>query len=127
MEDITDFDILTGQEVTHAYALHDLENGLLQQVLFQLEDMFLLVSLDVNSDEVVLSMLPQIDFTILDRQFSRTQIANRRKRILYIWRMTNQRGYDDGFQMEFDDVEQTHVQLIAEGNSLALTIFNKRG
>lgn len=127
MEDITDFDILTGKEVTHAYALHDLENGWLQQVLFQLEDMFLLVSLDTDSDEVVLSLLQEIDFELLDRQFSRTQIANRRKKILYIWRMTNQRGYEDGFQLEFDDVEQTHVQLIAEGSSLVLTIFNKRG
>ena len=39
--------------------------------------------------------------------------------------MTNQRGYEDGFQLEFDDREGTTVQLVAEASQLKLYIFQR--
>lgn len=127
MENTPDLDALTGKEVRHAYALHSLEHGWLEQVVFQVEELYLVVAVDADTDEVIVSILPALDFAALDQRFSRTRIANQRKKISSTWRMTNHRGYEDGFQLEFDDVGQTNVQLIAEASSLALTVFNKRG
>ncbi|RDV17066.1 hypothetical protein DXT99_00680 [Pontibacter diazotrophicus] len=125
MENTVDLDALTGKEVTHAYALHDLETGWLQQVVFQVEDMYLFVAVDTDDDEIILSLLPELNFTALEQQFSRTQISNQRKKISWMWRMTNQRGYEDGFQLEFDDMEGTTVQLVAEAAQLKLYIFQR--
>ncbi|MCC9138123.1 DUF6334 family protein, partial [Pontibacter silvestris] len=99
MESIVDLDTLTGKEVLEAFTLHDLEQGWLQQVVFQMEEVYLIVAVDKDSDEVVLSVLPELNFPALEQQFSRTQIANQRKKISWIWRMTNQYGYEDGFQL----------------------------
>ena len=126
MESIVDLDALAGKEVTRAFALHDLELGWLRQVVFLVEDAYLVVAVDADTDEMLLSLLPELDFTTLEQQFSRTQISNQRKRISWLWRMTNQRGYEDGFQVEFDDAEGTNVQLVAEGSQLYITIFRKR-
>ena len=126
MESIVDLDALAGKEVTNAFALHDLELGWLRQVVFLVEDAYLVVAVDADTDEMLLSLLPELDFTTLEQQFSRTQISNQRKRISWLWRMTNQRGYEDGFQVEFDDAEGTNVQLVAEGSQLYITIFRKR-
>lgn len=125
MESTIDLDALTGKEVTQAFALHDLEFGWLQQVVFQVEGLYLVVAVDDDNDEIILSVLPQLDFAALERHFSRTQISNQRKPISSIWRMTNQRGYEDGFQLEFDDMEGTNVQLLAEASQLKLTIFQR--
>lgn len=125
MESTVDLDVLTGKEVLKAFALHDLELGWLQQVVFQLEDMYLVVAVDADDDEIILSLLPEPDFTALEQQFSRTRIANQRKKISWMWRMTNQRGYEDGFQLEFDDREGTTVQLVAEAAQLKLYIFQR--
>ena len=125
MESTVDLDDLTGREVTQAFALHDLELGWLRQVVFRVEGIYLVIAVDAASDELAISVLPALDFTALDQRFSRTPISNQRKRISYIWRMTNQRGYEDGFQLEFDDVEGTNVQLIAESSQLKLFIFRK--
>ncbi|GAB3821627.1 DUF6334 family protein [Pontibacter rugosus] len=126
MENASDLDELTGKEVTNAFALHSLEHAWLEQVIFQVEEKYLVIAVDADYDEVIVSVLPALDFRLIDQQFSRTQISNQRKKISAIWRMTNQRGYEDGFQLEFDDVAQTNVQLLAEASSLVLTIFNKR-
>ena len=120
-----DIDTLAGKVVTSAIALNDLNTGWLQQVVFRVEDIYLVVSVDANTDEVLLSMLPDFDSRALERQFSSTRISNQRKRISYIWRMTNQAGYADGLQLEFDDVERTNVQLLAEGSQLLLTVFRR--
>lgn len=125
MESIVDLDALTGKEVTQAYALHHLEMGWLQQVVFQVEEEYLVVAVDADTDEVILSILQKLDFAALEQQFSRTQISNQRKKISWMWRMTNQRGYEDGFQLEFDDREGTTVQLIAEASQLKLYIFQR--
>ncbi|WP_162053760.1 DUF6334 family protein [Pontibacter pamirensis] len=125
MESTVDLDDLTGKEVTHAYALHDLEKGWLQQVVFQVEDKYLTITVDADDDEIILSLLPELNFTALEQQFSRTQISNQRKKISWMWRMTNQRGYEDGFQLEFDDMEGTTIQLIAEALQLKLYIFRR--
>ncbi|MFD3003631.1 DUF6334 family protein [Pontibacter toksunensis] len=125
MESIVDLDDLTGKEVLNAYALHDLEMGWLQQVVFQVEKEYLVIAVDVDSDEVILSILPKLNFAALEQQFSRTQISNQRKKINWLWRMTNQRGYEDGFQVEFDDREGTTVQLVAEASQLKLYIFQR--
>lgn len=125
MESTIDLDILIGKEVRQAFALHDLEKGWLQQVVFQLEGMYLIIAENAASDEILLSVLPELDVAALEVQFSRTQISNQRKRISYIWRMTNQNGYEDGFQLEFDDLEGTNVQLIAEASQLRLFIFQR--
>lgn len=125
MESTADLDNLTGKEVTHAYALHDLEMGWLQQVVFQVEGSYLVIAVDTDDDEIILSLLPELDYSVLEQQFSRTQISNQRKKISWMWRMTNQRGYEDGFQLEFDDREGTTVQLIAEASQLKLYIFQR--
>ena len=125
MESITDLDALTGKEVTHAYALHDLEIGRLQQVVFQVEDGYLVVAVDTDDDEIILSVLPELNYAALEQQYSRSQISNQRKKISAIWRMTNHRGYEDGFQLEFNDREGTTVQLIAEASQLKLYIFQR--
>lgn len=125
MQSITDLDSLTGQEVRQAFALHDLQFGWLQQVIFQVEEAYLVVSVEEDSDEIILSILTELNVEALAGQFSRTQIANQRKRIGWLWRMTNSRGYDDGFQVEFDDREGTNVQLIAEASQIRMTIFQR--
>ncbi|MCJ8165769.1 DUF6334 family protein [Pontibacter sp. E15-1] len=125
MDNTVDLDALTGKEVLQAFALHDLELGWLQQVVFQMEDRFLTVAVNTETDELILSLLPELDFAALGQRFSTTRIANQRKRLSYIWRMTNQRGYEDGFQLEFDDVEGTTVQLLAEASQLKLYIFQR--
>lgn len=125
MESTIDLEALAGKEVVNAFALHDLEQGWLQQVVFRVEDIYLVVAVDADYDEVVISVLPELDFMVLDQHYSRTQISNQRKKINWIWRMTNQRGYEDGFQIEFDDVEGTNVQLIAESSQLKIFIFQK--
>jgi len=125
MENIMDLDTLTGREVTRAFALHDLERGWLQQVVFQVEDIYLAVAVDADTDELKLTVQPAFDFMEAAQQFSRTQISNQRKKISYIWRMTNQSGYEDGFQLEFDDREGTNVQLLAEAAQLKLFIFQR--
>ncbi|WP_169728060.1 DUF6334 family protein [Pontibacter actiniarum] len=122
---MTELDGLTGKEVTQAFTLHDLEQGWLQQVVFQVEDTYLVVKVDADTDEVILDLLAAMDLQALDKQFSRTQLSNQRKRISYLWRMTNQRGYEDGFQLEFDDMEGTSVQVLAEASRLYLTIFQR--
>ena len=125
MESTVDLEALAGKEVTRAFALHDLEFGWLRQVVFQVEGLYLVVAVDADTDEVLLSLLPELDFTALEQQFSRTQISNQRKRISWLWRMTNQRGYEDGFQVEFDDAEGTNVQLVAEESRLYITMFRR--
>ena len=125
MNSITDFDTLAGKTVTRAYALHDLELGWLQQIIFQVEEVFLVAAVNADTDEVVLSILPEVDFKMLEQQYSITPISNQRKKINWIWRMTNHLGYDDGFQLEFGDEEQTNVQLIAEASCLKLYIFQR--
>ena len=125
MESIVDLDALAGKEVTNAFAFHDLELGWLRQVVFLVEDAYLVVAVDADTDEMLLSLLPELDFTTLEQQFSRTQISNQRKRISWLWRMTNQSGYEDGFQVGFDDAEGTNVQLVAEGARLYITIFRR--
>lgn len=125
MESTVDLDALPGKEVVHAFALHDLEQGWLQQVVFRVENIYLVVAVDADYDEVMISVLPELDFRALDQRYSKTQISNQRKKINRIWRMTNQRGYEDGFQLEFDDREGTNVQLIAAGARLDITIFHK--
>lgn len=124
MESTVELDLLTGKEVWNAYALHDLEMGWLQKVVFRVENMYLVVAVDAD-DEILLSMLPEPDLAALEQQFSSTQISNQRKKINWMWRMTNQRGYEDGFQLEFDDVEGTTVQLVAEASQLKLYIFQR--
>ncbi|GAA4442125.1 hypothetical protein GCM10023188_41450 [Pontibacter saemangeumensis] len=125
MESFVDLDTLTGKQVINAFALHDLQQGGLRQVVFRLEDLYLVVAVEAASDELVISVQPELDVAALELRFSRTPISNQRKHISYIWRMTNQRGYEDGFQLEFDDVEGTNVQLIAESAQLKLFIFRK--
>ncbi|WP_161890234.1 DUF6334 family protein [Pontibacter russatus] len=125
MESTVDLEALAGKEVTLAFALHDLEFGWLRQVVFLVEDVYLVITVDADTDEVLLSLLPELDFTALEQQFSRTQISNQRKRISWLWRMTNQRGYEDGFQVEFDDAEGTNVQLVAEESRLYITMFRR--
>lgn len=120
-----DLDELAGKEVSNAIALHDLKNGSLQQVVFQVEGQYLVFSVEADSDEITCSVVPELDFHALGQQFSNTRISNQRKRISYIWRMTNHRGYEDAVQLEFDDVERTNVQLLAEGSQLILTIFRR--
>ena len=125
MDDTVDLEALSGKNVTHAFALHDLELGWLRQVVFQVEDVYLVVAVDADSDQIILSVTPELDFGALEKLFSKTQIANQRKQISYLWRMTNQNGYEDGFQLEFDDREGTNVQLLAEASQLRLTIFQR--
>ncbi|PRY13656.1 hypothetical protein CLV24_10526 [Pontibacter ummariensis] len=125
MESIIDLEALTGKEVRQAFALYDLDHGWLEQVVFQVEDVFLAVAVDMDYDEVTVSVLPELDLRALEQQFSRRQISNQRKRISYIWRMMNQRGYEDAFQLEFDDLEGTNVQLLAENAQLRLSIFQR--
>lgn len=120
-----DIDALAGKVVTSAIALNDLKTGWLQQVVFRVADMYLVVSVDANTDEILLSILPDLDVSAVERQFSSTRISNQQKTISYIWRMTNQNGYADGLQLEFDDVERTNVQLLAEGSQLLLTVFRR--
>ncbi|GAB3530483.1 hypothetical protein GCM10027443_11150 [Pontibacter brevis] len=125
MESTVDLDALIGKEVLNAFALNDLQLGWLQQVVFRLEDAYLIVAVDEDTDEVTICMQPELDFEELEQQFSRTQISNQRKKINWMWRMTNQRGYEDGFQLEFDDMEGTTVQLVAEASQLKLYIFQR--
>ncbi|WP_266202882.1 DUF6334 family protein [Pontibacter kalidii] len=125
MEIFDKLDSFTGKAVTQALALHELEFGWLQQVAFQIEGVWLVVGVNEETDEVMLSILPEPDFRALEQQFSFTQISNQQKQIAWTWRMTNQHGYEDGFQLAFDDVEGTHVQLLAEASQLRLTIFRK--
>ena len=125
MEGIIDLEALAGKEVVNAFALHDLERGWLQQVVFRVEGIYLVVAVDADHDEAVLSLLPALDFTVLDQRYSRTVLSNQRKKINWIWRMTNQRGYEDGFQIEFDDRERTCVQIVAEGSRLEISVFRK--
>ncbi|AKD02202.1 DUF6334 domain-containing protein [Pontibacter korlensis] len=125
MDNTADFELLVGKEVTQAFALHDLEYGWLQRVIFQVDGMQLLVSVNPDTDEIAAFILPEIDFLALEQQFSFTQISNQRKRISRIWRMTNQLGYEDGLQLEFDDMEGTNVQLLAEASQLKFTIFRR--
>ena len=125
MESTVDLDDLTGKEVLNAFALNDLQFGWLQQVVFWVGDSYLIVAVDADNDEITLAMQPDLDSDALEQQFSRTQISNQRKKINWMWRMTNQRGYEDGFQLEFDDVEGTTVQLVAEASQLKLYIFQR--
>ncbi|WP_276499093.1 DUF6334 family protein [Pontibacter litorisediminis] len=125
MESPIDLDNLTGKEVTQALALHELTYGWLQQVVFRVEEVWLVISVNEDTDEVVLSVLPELDFAALEQQYSFTQVSNQRKKIAWLWRMTNQFGYEDGFQLAFDDVEGTNVQLLAEASQLQLHIFQR--
>ena len=125
MKSTAELDALAGKEVIEAFALHDLELGWLQQVVFQVEDIYLVVAVDAATDEVLLSLLSELDFTAPEQRFSRTQISNQRKRINWLWRMTNQQGYEDCFQLEFDDRERTNVQVLAEGARLYITVFRR--
>ncbi|SFG43627.1 hypothetical protein SAMN05421739_102517 [Pontibacter chinhatensis] len=120
-----DFDALPGKVVLEAFALHELEFGWLQQVVFRLEDGWLAVGVKEDTDEIILSILPELDVRAMEQQYSFTQIANQRKTIGWLWRMTNQYGYEDGFQLAFDDEEGTNVQLLAEASQLKLTIFQR--
>lgn len=81
MKSMTELDGLTGKEVTQAFTLHDLEQGWLQQVVFQVEDTYLVVKVDADTDEVILDLLAAMDLQALDKQFSRTQLSNQRKQI----------------------------------------------
>lgn len=125
MENPTDLDSLTGKDVTQAFALHELAFGWLQQVVFRVEEVWLVVAVNEQTDEIILSILPELDFGALERQYSLTRIANQRKKISWLWRMTNQHGYEDGFQLAFDDAEGTNVQLLAEASQLQLIIFRR--
>lgn len=125
MGSTVDLDTLTGKEVLEAFALRNYEHGCLQQVVFQVEELYLVIAVNSDSDEITLSILPEFDFTAQEQQFSKTTIANQRKTISWIWRMTNQYGYEDGFQLEFDDVEGTSVQLLSEAAQLKLYIFQR--
>ncbi|WP_439880237.1 DUF6334 family protein [Pontibacter sp. MBLB2868] len=125
MNTIFDLDSLPGKHVLQAYALHDLEFGWLQQVIFQVEDVYLVIAVEGDTDEVSVSILSEIDPETLEQQFSKTSISNQRKKIVWLWRMVNQNGYEDGFQMEFDDRERTNIQLIAEASRLKLLIFQR--
>ncbi|OKL41943.1 DUF6334 family protein [Pontibacter flavimaris] len=125
MESLTDLDALSGKEVTQALALHDLTYGWLEQVLFRVEEVWLAVRVNADTDEIILAILPELDTEALERQFSFTQIANQRKTIAWLRRMTNQYGYEDGFQLAFDDAEGTHVQLLAEASQLRLIVFRE--
>jgi hypothetical protein len=120
-----DLDELVGKEVSHAIALNDLKTGWLQQVVFQVEGQFVIFSVEADYDEIICSIAPELDLNTLGQQFSSTRISNQRKRISYIWRMTNHQGYEDAVQLEFDDVERTNVQLLAEGSQLLFTIFRR--
>ena len=120
-----DFDELAGKVVLEAFALHELEFGWLQQVVFRLEEVWLAVGVNEDTDEIILSILPELDIQAMEQQFSFTQIANQHKTIGWLWRLTNQYGYEDGFQLGFDDEEGTNVQLLAEASQLKLTIFQR--
>lgn len=120
-----DFDELPGRVVLEAFALHELEFGWLQQVVFRLKEGWLAVGVKEDTDEIILSILPELDIPVMEQQYSFTQIANQRKTIGWLWRMTNQYGYEDGFQLAFDDEEGTNVQLLAEASQLKLTIFQR--
>ncbi|TPE43708.1 DUF6334 family protein [Pontibacter mangrovi] len=121
----TDLEALAGKDVTQALALHDLAYGWLQQVLFRVEDVWLAVRVNEDTDEIILTILPELDVAVLERQFSFSQISNQRKKLNWLWRMTNQHGYEDGFQLAFDDAEGTNVQLLAEASQLQLHIFQR--
>ncbi|WP_299756689.1 DUF6334 family protein [uncultured Pontibacter sp.] len=125
MDNALDLDTLTGKTVTQAFALHDLEFGWLLQVLFQVEQVWLQIAVNEDTDEIILSVVPELDFGALEQQYSLTQISNQRKEISQLWRMTNQQGYEDGFQVEFDDMDGTCVQLLAEASQLRLAIFQR--
>ncbi|MCX2739634.1 DUF6334 family protein [Pontibacter anaerobius] len=125
MEELPNLEALAGTDVTQAFALHELAFGWLQQVVFRVGEVWLVVAVNEQTDEIILSVLPELDFGMLERQFSLTQISNQRKKISWLWRMTNQHGYEDGFQLEFDDAEGTNVQLLAEASQLRLTIFQR--
>lgn len=125
MDNALDLDTLTGKTVTQAFALHDLEFGWLLQVLFQVEQVWLQIAVNEDTDEIILAILEDLDLGALEQQYSLTQISNQRKEISQLWRMTNQQGYEDGFQVEFDDMDGTCVQLLAEASQLRLAIFQR--
>ncbi|MHA6247010.1 DUF6334 family protein [Pontibacter sp. CAU 1760] len=125
MKHTTELDELTGKMIHQAFALHHRETGALQMVVFQVEHLYLTVAVDAATDEIVLNLLPALDLGELAQRYSSTPISNQRKKISATWRMTNSWGYEDGFQIELDDVESTNVQLLAEGAQLRLSIFKR--
>lgn len=125
MDNALDLDTLTGKTVSQAFALHDLEFGWLLQVLFQVEQVWLQIAVNEDTDEIILATLKDLNLGALEQQYSLTQISNQRKEISQLWRMTNQQGYEDGFQVEFDDMDGTCVQLLAEASQLRLAIFQR--
>ena len=122
-----DLDELTGKEVAKAYALLDPETNWIAHTVFQVEDQFLVLSLEPDEDEVTVAVLAAdaLAATIAHEHFTQKPIANQKKSIAYIWRLINQRGYQDGVQIEFDDFHRLNVQVMAEGSRLLLTVFNR--
>ncbi len=117
-----DIDELAGKDVTNAYALTDTKAGGIAQIVFQLNDVFLIVGADKETDELRVSVETAPP---TEEGCERKQLSNQRKQIAWIWRMTNQYGYEDGLQVEFDDLERTNVQIVAEAARLDVTVFRR--
>ncbi|TXK52085.1 hypothetical protein FVR03_02140 [Pontibacter qinzhouensis] len=122
-----DLDELTGKEVTKAYALLDPETNWIVHTVFQVEELYLVITIEPDLDEVIIDVLTAATLatTINHDKLLQKPIANQKKSIAYIWRLTNQRGYQDGVQIEFDDFHRLNVQVMAEGSRLLLTVFNR--
>ncbi|MFT2009047.1 DUF6334 family protein [Pontibacter sp. 13R65] len=122
-----DLDELTGKEVTKAYALLDPETNWIVNTVFQVEDSFLVLTIDPEQDEILIAVhtAATLATAVPHDQLLQKPIANQKKSIAYIWRLINQRGYQDGVQIEFDDFHRLNVQIMAEGSRLLLTVFNR--
>lgn len=125
MHDISDLDNLLGKTVSQAVTLHHPDLPMPSWVALLVDSLWLVVGVDADTDEVLLSLLPESNFRQLAQGHSLSQISNQHKSIASLWRMTNSRGYDDGFQVEFDDLPGTTLQLTAEAAQLRLTIFQR--
>lgn len=103
----------------------DPDTGWLMQVVFQLDKWHLVVGINPEADELKTAVLTSPHLEQADRSLRKERIANQRKKILNIWRLTNSSGYEEGLQIELEGVARTNIQLLAEAGRIDLTVFNR--
>jgi hypothetical protein len=131
IQEINCFDLGKLQNIYHILD-EDCENSIVQFFL-QFENLILKITVNEDTDEVILSSLIALSEKVLfdEKKAAFLNLASslQNMHLQWAWQLINNQGYSDGIQLEFVDRsgqrENICIQLMAMASFLHLSILER--
>ena len=121
-------DAIIGQKIHNIKLLTCIENSnftRVEKIYLDFELYKLILEIDVDFDEIKTKIVKDFEFTTINKRnriiesneiddFGLHELIN--KKLIWLWTMTNDQGYQDGMQLEVE--EHISIQFMVESSNI---------